>query len=140
METLNRKCVLILDETLPLGILANTAAILGVTLGKQHPEIVGPDVTDAGGGGHLGIVHLPVPVLRGTPALLQQLRQALDQPEYSDVTAVDFSDLAQSCNTYDTFIEKMAAAPGGSLRYFGLALLGDRKKLNRLTGSLPLLR
>ncbi len=37
----NEKCVMVVDEKLPLGIIANTAAILGITLGKQLPEVVG---------------------------------------------------------------------------------------------------
>ena len=34
MEQIEEKCVLVLHEALPLGVAANTAAILGVTLGK----------------------------------------------------------------------------------------------------------
>ena len=37
MDLQNEKCVMIIDETLPLGIIANTAAILGITLGRQMP-------------------------------------------------------------------------------------------------------
>lgn len=33
----NEKCVMVLDENLPLGILANTAAIMGITL-KMSPS------------------------------------------------------------------------------------------------------
>lgn len=40
------KCVMIIDERLPLGIIANTAAIMGITLGKQMPEVVGANVYD----------------------------------------------------------------------------------------------
>lgn len=140
MAQIEEKCVLVLDEALPLGIAANTAAILGITLGKHRPEAVGPDVADAEGAGHLGIIQFPVPVLKGTPESLQALRNALYRPEYSDMTVVDFSDVAQSCQTYEDFIAKMAGASGADLRYFGLALCGDKKKVNRLTGSLPLLR
>lgn len=46
MDLQNEKCVIIVDENLPLGIIANTAVILGITLGKSKPEAVGPDVTD----------------------------------------------------------------------------------------------
>ena len=53
---------------------------------------------------------------------------------------MDFSDLAQSCKTYLEFTEKMAGTPENQLNYFGLALCGPKKKVNRLTGSMPLLR
>lgn len=102
------KCVLVIDEAMPRGLAANTAAILGITWGRLRPELVGEDVTDAAGAIHLA--------------------------------AVDFTDLAQSCRTYGEFIEKMARTGPGELRYLGMALLGPRHQVDRLTGSLPLLR
>lgn len=140
MDWKNEKCVMVIDENLPLGIIANTAAILGVTLGRQLPELVGADVADRDGNGHLGIIGIPIPVLRGTPEALRQLRARLYQPEFQELTAEDFSDLAQSCKTYGEFTERLGAAREGSLTYFGVAVCGAKKKVNQLTGSLPLLR
>lgn len=140
MDSKNEKCVLVLDAELPLGLLANTAAILGVTLGSKLPEIVGPDVYDGEGQKHLGIVTIPVPVLAGSQAMLLELRKKLQSEEFAGITAVDFSDLAQGCKTYDEFINKMRAAGGNALNYFGLLLCGGKKQINRLTGNLPLLR
>ncbi len=37
----NSKCVIIVDEELSLGMIANTSSILGITLGKHIPELVG---------------------------------------------------------------------------------------------------
>ena len=53
---------------------------------------------------------------------------------------VDFSDLAQSCKTYDEFIGRMAQVPESTLQYCGGAGCGAAKKVDKLTGSLPLLR
>lgn len=83
------------DEELPLGIIANTAAVMGITLGKAMPEVVGEDVRDESGHTHLGIIEFPFPILRGSPE--------------------------------------------STLQYFGVAVCGA-KKVNKLTGSLPLLR
>lgn len=44
MWTQDKKCVMVLDEELPLGMLANTAGIMGITLGKHLPEAVGSAV------------------------------------------------------------------------------------------------
>lgn len=49
MDLQNGKCVMVIDESLPLGIIANTAAIMGITMGKQMPEVVGADVYDRTG-------------------------------------------------------------------------------------------
>lgn len=46
MNLQNEKCVMVIDENLPLGLIANTAAIMGITLGRDMPEVVGADVTD----------------------------------------------------------------------------------------------
>lgn len=140
MDIQNEKCVMVLDETLPLGVIANTAAILGITLGKALPEVIGADVADADGHEHLGIIEFPVPILKGTPEEIGEIRRKLYGPDFSDVRTVDFSDLAQGCKTYDEFIEKMAKENENSLTYLGIALCGPKKKVNKLTGSMPLLR
>ena len=140
MDLQNEKCVMVIDESLPLGIIANTAAILGITLGRQMPEVVGADVTDQSGHVQLGIIEFPVPILRGTTESIKEMREKLYQPDYADLTVVDFSDLAQGCKTYEEFIEKMSGVPESELQYFGVAICGEKKKVNKLTGSLPLLR
>jgi len=140
MNWKNDKCVMVIDESLPLGIIANTAAIMGITLGKKMPEVVGDDVTDQSGREHLGIIEFPVPILRGSPEVIRQIREKLYQPDFQELTVVDFSDLAQGCKTYDEFIEKMGNVPESTLQYFGVAICGPRKKVNKLTGSIPLLR
>lgn len=136
----HEKCVLILDESLPLGLLANTAAILGITLGEKRPWLVGADLSDSNGKIHCGIIKFPVPVLKGSADMIRALRQKLYDPEYLGMTVVDFSGLAQSCKTYEEFTEKMRMTPEAGLVYSGLALCGESKKVNKLTGSMPLLR
>ncbi|MDE6723522.1 MAG: DUF2000 domain-containing protein, partial [Eubacterium sp.] len=37
-------------------------------------------------------------------------------------------------------IDKMAECPENALSYIGIAICGNKKKINRLTGNLPLLR
>ena len=140
MEKEQDKCVLVIEDSMPRGLAANTAAILGITLGRQRPDLVGEDAADSAGNRHPGIIRTPVPVLSGGAEVFQALRRRLAEPEFSDVAAVDFTDLAQSCRTYGEFIEKMARTGPEELRYLGLALLGPRHQVDRLTGSLPLLR
>ena len=110
MELQDRKCVMILNEELPAGVLANTAGILGITLGKKVPENIGPDIYDKDGREHLGIVALPVPVLNA------------DKEKLKD------------------YIAKAAGAGEEELTYLGVGICGSKKLVNRLSGSLPLLR
>lgn len=140
MDFQNEKCVMVIDGQLPAGLIANTAAIMGITLGRKLPEVVGPDVRDRNGRPHLGIITFPMPVLRGSAESIRERRERLCQPEYQELTVVDFSDLAQGCKTYDEFIEKMGQIPEEALRYLGIAVCGAKKTVNRLTGNMPLLR
>lgn len=140
MNLQNEKCVMVIDEKLPLGIIANTAAIMGITLGKKMPEVVGADVYDRTGNRHLGIIEFPVPILKGNADMIKTIREKLYEQSFSDLTVVDFTDLAQGCKTYDEFIEKMKEVPEIDLNYFGIAICGAKKKVNQLTGSMALLR
>lgn len=140
MDLQNEKCVMVIDEHLPMGLIANTAAIMGITLGKKMPEVVGVDVTDKTGNEHLGIIEFPVPILKGNVESIKAIREKLYEPDFSDLTVVDFSDLAQGCKTYDEFIEKMKEVCETDLNYYGIAICGAKKKVNKLTGSMPLLR
>lgn len=140
MDRQNEKCIMVIDGRLPLGVIANTAAILGITLGKKLPEAVEADVSDGSGKEHSGITEFPIPILHGSPEQIRQIREALWQPDFRELISVDFSDLAQGCRIYDEFIEKMGRVPQRTLRYFGVAICGKKKKVNKLTGSMPLLR
>lgn len=134
------KCVMVIDENLPLGLISNTAAVLGVAIGRNLPEVVGSDVVDQTGNRHLGITEIPIPILRSSKEQIKELRSRLYEDNYRDLIVVDFSDAAQSCNNYEEYTGKMANAPESSLSYLGLALCGDKKKVNKLTGSMPLMR
>lgn len=140
MKEQDTKCVIVINENLPLGIIANTASILSITLGKHVPELVGEDVTDASGKSHLGIITIPVPILKGNKEILRGLREKLYTPDFQDMVVVDFSDVAQSCNVYSQYIQKAAATSEEQHTYFGLTIYGNKKKVNKLTGSMPLLR
>lgn len=140
MNVEQEKCVIVLEETLPPGEAANAAAILGITMGMKMPDVVGGDVPDAESRPHAGIIQFPVPILKGDAQRLKALRAKLFEPLFSDLTVVDFSTLAQSCKTYREFTEKMAHTREPELQYIGLALCGDKRKVNQLTGNLPLLR
>ena len=135
-----RKCVMIVDESLPLGIIANTTAILGNTLGSHYPGAVGKNVLDKNENEHLGIIEIPIPILKGNKELLNNLRDTLYKEEYKDMIVADFSDVAQSCKTYDEYIQKISKVASNNINYFGIAIYGTKKQVNKLTGSIGLLR
>ena len=140
MKEVNKKCVMIIDAELPVGLIANTSAILGVTLGKHFPDQVGTDVWDATDKMHLGIIKIPIVMLKGDKDGLKELRKRLYNPVFNDLVVVDFSDVAQCCNIYSEYISKAASVPEQEHTYLGIAIFGNKKKINKLTGFMPLLR
>jgi hypothetical protein len=140
MNNSNVKCVMVIDSELPIGIIANASAILGITLGKHIPEQVDNDILDTTGKTHLGIITIPVAMLKGDKNILRDLRQRLYTSEFSDLVVVDFSDVAQSCNVYSEYISKAASVPEQEHTYLGIAIYGSKKKVNKLTGFMPLLK
>jgi hypothetical protein len=134
------KCVIVADEELPTGVLANTSVILGMTLGKLIPEYVGEDVRDASNLVHMGITKLPIPILKGTKEFIRSLRTKLYSDDFSDLLTVDFSDVAQGCMEYKDYIDNAKSLAEEDFNYLGIAIYGNKKKVNKLTGFLPLLR
>lgn len=134
---MNEKCVMIIDEALPTGETANVAAILGITLGGKLQEVVGQSIVDGVGNFHMGAIKIPVPVLKADRKTIRKLRLRLYEKPFEELTAVDFTDLAQGCKTYDEFVDKMSYT--SSLDYIGLVVYGDKRMVNKLTGSLPLM-
>ena len=134
------KCVMVLDADQPAGVRANTAAILGITLGAKFPALVGPDAPDGDGTPHPGIIMTPVPILKGDQAGLRALRDKLADPKFAPVWCADFSDTAQCCQTYPVYLDHARQTPEADYHYLGLLLCGEKKLVNKLTGSLPLLR
>lgn len=134
------KCVIVLDETLPIGVAANVAAIMGVSLGKQLPDIVGTNVRDAEGGQHAGIVEIPIPVLKALSSDIRDIRNRAFSLDSVEMTIVGFTDIAQGCKDYGEYIARMGGMEDTGITYIGLLLVGKKKAVNKLVGSLPLLR
>lgn len=132
-----RKCVMVVEEGLPSGLAANAAGVLAFTLGREVDFAVGPSVLDGSGRRHAGITRIPIPVLCASGGTLRRLRSEAGDME---LLAVDFTDAAQTSKTYEEYEGKLAAKETEELRYLGVALYGERKLIDRLTGSLPLLR
>jgi len=132
------KAVILLDPDQPLGLLVNTASVLSVTLGDVIADIRGADTVTADGVTHPGVIRIPLPILQADRELLTSIWQrALVDGE---IFVADFTRTAQSCKTYDEYLDKCAATPTEAMGLLGLALYGPRKKINKLAGSLKILR
>jgi hypothetical protein len=136
-EITGGKCAVVVSDQLPPGLRANAASVLTMTLGHQVPGLLGPDVKDADGVVHPGIVLIPVPVLTASN---DRLREIWELAGHGDVVRAGFSSLAQSCRTYDEYIDRLSGTPTQDLDFVGVGVFGPRKPVNKLVGSLPLMR
>lgn len=81
---------------------------------------------------------IPLPILKTDANKLIHIRQqAKDQ---ASLFLVDVTDAAQTTTNYVDYANKLLHPPRGRLAYLGIAVLGPRKRVSRLTGSLPLYR
>lgn len=140
MEINNIKCVMIFDESLPVGVIANTAAIMGASLGKAAPDVVGITPVDMDGNEHSGLIQFPVPILKSDSDTIQDIRKKALDTYGEDIDIIDFTDIAQKSMTYDDYLNNYKATAGDDISYLGLTLCGPKKAINKLTGNLSLLR
>lgn len=133
------KCVIIVDGTLPLGAIANSAAVVAASFGKLHPEMIGEDLPDHRGQVHAGITTMALPILKGDPGLLKKLRELVHQFEPA-LKVVDLISATRTTRSYREYADALAMGPDDAIQYQALGLMGDRKLVTRLTGSLGLLR
>lgn len=133
------KCAIVVDGALPVGLAMNAAAVLAFSLGDAYGQpVLGPDVKDRDGQVHRSITAAPIPVLRSDAEGLRALvAKAGADPE---LFMVDFTAVAQAARDYADYTRSMAEMGSQEHVYVGLALVGSKKAVNKLTGSMPLYR
>ena len=133
------KCAIIVDESLPIGRIANAAAVLSMSLGNRHPHLIGEDLEDHQGQMRAGITTMALPILKGG-GRLHEMRSALSQEDPDQLTVIDLIDATSSTRTYEEYAAKLKSTPIENLTYYGIAIYGPKQVVNKHTGSLGLLR
>jgi len=137
---MSEKAVIVVDREIPIGLLANAVAVASFSLGQAVHGICGDEVRDASGNLYRGVIRIPLPILAAMPERMLQIRDTVRKQDFEDVVAIDFTEQAQRPQTYEAYGEVMAGTPGGDIVHRALALYGSRKRVDKLTGNLPLLR
>ncbi len=134
------KCVMIINAKLPVGLIANTSAVLALSIGERIQGIIGEDVPDKDGSLHRGITTLPIPLLKGESDSIRAIRNKLLTANTDDIFFVDFCDLAQQSKNYEEYRAKLQQSSSAQLTYLGIAIYGPSEKVRKLTGNIGLLR
>ena len=105
-----KKCIAVIDQNLPLGLIANTAAILGCSLGYNVQEIVGENTMDCHGCQEPGIIKIPLPILAAEKEKIRELYLIIRSGKYrGKVKMISFNTIAQRCKDYEDYKKKWLA-------------------------------
>lgn len=136
LPELPNRCVIVMDEELSGGSLANAIAVIALTAGQRHPALIGEPLVDASGFAHPGLIPTGIPMLRAPQSELGGLRQAaLD----NGCDVVDFPAEGQQTKSYGEFQGMMAQIPTGSIKYTGMALIGQKRTISKIVNKLELI-
>ncbi|NYI06755.1 DUF2000 domain-containing protein [Allostreptomyces psammosilenae] len=133
------KWVIVVDRALPAGLLVNAAACVSAAVGRNLPELIGPDGEDAGGVRHRGLPWMGCPVLAADADTLRAVHAGA-VARGDELLVVGMSQLAQNARVYDAYLDELAGTKGEDLAYRAIGLVGPRKAVDRLVGGLGLLR
>ncbi|MBA0048682.1 DUF2000 domain-containing protein [Mycobacteroides sp. LB1] len=132
------KSVVLVDEELPIGLSANAVSVIGVSMGRALDGLVGPPLESRDGHRYPGVVLAPLPILVAPQMELRaKYLRAADDP---DMIVFPFSNLAQSCKTYDEYEALLSAADSAEIPLSAVGIVGPRKSVNKLAGSFSLLK
>jgi hypothetical protein len=131
------RCVAVVDDALPIGKAANAAAVMALTMGARQSHLVGEPLVDSAGNHHPGLIPIGIPVLGAPAADLASLR---DRANQAGLEVVDFPAHGQQTNDYAEFRKMVGETAPDQVRYLGVMIYGERKKVSRIVGKYGLLR
>jgi hypothetical protein len=131
------RCAIVVDAALPAGKAANAAAVIALTFGKRHPHLAGPDLIDASGFAHPGLIPIGLTVLAAPASALRNLRA---RAIASGVDVVAFPTQGQQTTDYAEIGARVGAIPTEDLTYVGIGIYGTRKTVGRIVGKFSLLK
>jgi hypothetical protein len=132
------KWVVVVDRDLPIGLIANAAALLSATVGVRAPDLLGPSAVDGSGVEHASLPYIGCAILGADAATLHAIRaKAATKPT---LLVVDVPRVAQQATSYTEYQAAMAATPHEEMAYYAVGLVGPRNQIDKVVGGLKLLR
>jgi hypothetical protein len=131
------RCVIVVYQDLPSGRAANAAAVMALTIGQRHPNLVGEPLIDASGDSHPGLIPIGIAVLVAPQVELSEIRH---KGIRAGCDVIDFPLEGQQTTDYQAFRDAVATSEPEALRYVGVALVGQKKEIRKITGHLTLLK
>lgn len=133
------KCILIIDQSLSTGVIANVSAVLAMSVGRKMNGLIGDDIIDRDGTLHRGLTQLPIPILGASSVQISEIRQSVVSEVNNDMILFDFNNFAQQARTYEEYTSYLQSGDVGDIVYLGIAIYGDKKRVNKVTKGLTLI-
>ena len=137
LDTVPTRCTMIMDKNLRGFHLANAIAVIAMTAGKRHPVLLGCDLIDRDGNAHPGLIPSGIPMLQAEQAQLHEIRQ---QALAKGLDVVDFTMEGQMTKNYDEYLDMMSGISEENLHYLGIAVIGSKNAVSKLTKSCEMMR
>ena len=132
------KCVVVVNKDDTRGVIANTIACLSFGLGAVFTDATVDPSADKDGILHGGIIDKPIPVLSAHGQVIRDI--FLNAQRLQNVHVLDMNNRAQEARTLAEYKELLSETATDALNYAGISLYGPKRDINKLTGSLKLLR
>ncbi|MFT8349310.1 DUF2000 domain-containing protein [Clostridium saccharoperbutylacetonicum] len=130
LSEIPNRCTIIMDSSLSGGLLANAIAVIALTAGRRHPVLLREPLVDASGGIHPGLIPTGIPMLCTNQEDLKALRKAALE---KGCDVIDFPVEGQQTKNYEEFLSITRDIPSDDMKYLGIALVGSKKAISKLT-------
>lgn len=137
-RTAKLKWVIVADDSLGVGVIANATACLGAAVAAVLPGLVGGEVGDASGQVHPGLPWSGCSILAGDAAKVREIRAKAMTKD--GLFVADMSKHAQASRSYEEYRVGLGSTEEVDLGYYAVSLVGPRNRIDKLVGGLPLLR
>ena len=127
---------IIVKDNLKKGIIANICSVISTSFTRYGPDIIGSDIQTKDYF-YPGITKVPIIILSYSNGSLKKI---LTQAIATQVNYILYDKIAMSCHNYDEYCELVRDQPSDQRDILGIGLIGDKKAIKTITGSLPLLK
>lgn len=133
--TFDRKITIVLDKHISTVVALNVCSHLAISIGAHSKNIIGENIVDLSWISHLALCKYPVVLLQ---ASAERIKEIVREATAASVTKIDFPTQALDIWTDAKLTQNIAKSKFEELKYYGVALCGTPKEVNKVTGDLKL--
>jgi hypothetical protein len=130
------RAAIIVDESLPIGLLANAVACVVSGLFNGEPDALGPAI-EGGDCTFIPITKIPILVLKRGE---QQFAPFLARAKELGLKYMLFTKEGQSTTSYEEYVNRVQGKRADELATIALGVIGDDQRVKEFSARLKLLR